>query len=285
MSVMKKSKNLLFIFLLWVAMLSAQQKQPISIGESSVIKSSFLKEERKVNVYLPIGYNPQDTLRYPVIYVLDGGMEEDFFHLAGVVQFSSQSWVGWIPQAIVVGVEGNTRRRDFTFAVPNLDFLEEDGFSKAQFPAYGGSENYMDFIEKELQPFVNKSYKTTKSATVIGESLAGLFTAEVLCKRPYLFENYMIISPSVWWGGRELLKEGKNLLNKNLKSRVNVYVGVPNREEYEPMYRDAEQLYELIKSTPNIQSLFDYMPDESHATVLHQAMYNAFKKFFSLKKD
>lgn len=272
---------LILITLFTSGLCEAQEKsKPLTIGKSDLLSSKILKEDRVLNIYLPENYNANDTLTYPVIYILDGGIEEDFLHIAGIVRFNTQEWIGRFPRSIVVGIEGNTRRRDFTFAVSNTHFIEKEGFSKSSFPQYGGSEKYMDFIEKELQPYITKAYKAQAKKTIIGESLAGLITTEILLKRPKLFDDYIIISPSLWWGEQLLLSDAENLLHKNLSKKVNVYLGVPNKEEDIKMYNESEMLQKLLKSNKNINLIFDYMPEELHSTVIHQAVYNAFKKLY-----
>ena len=271
---------ILITFFISVFCTAQEKSKPLTIGKSDLLSSKILKEDRILNIYLPENYNANDTINYPVIYILDGGMEEDFLHIAGIVRFNTQDWIGRFPRSIVVGIEGNTRKRDFTFTVSNTDFIEKEGFSKSSFPQYGGSGKYMDFIEKELQPYINKTYKTDAKKTIIGESLAGLITTEILLKRPHLFDDYIIISPSLWWGEQLLLTDAETLLNKNLSKKVNVYLGVPNKEEDIKMYNESEVLQKLLKSNKNIHLIFDYMPEELHSTIIHQAVYNAFKKLY-----
>lgn len=272
-------KNLLLVsFLLLTVVVFAQpHNQALTIGKSDVLFSTILNENRTINIYLPEEYNEGDTDKYPVIYILDGGMEEDFIHLTGIVRFNTQSWINRFPKSIVVGIENTNRRRDFTFAVSNTDFIEKEGFKKSSFPQYGESEKYIDFLEKELQPYLSKNYRTNDQKTIIGESLAGLLASEILLKRPQLFNNYIIVSPSLWWGEQVLLKNAKTLLDQNLKSKATVYIGAPSKKEDLKMYREVETLYKTIKTNKNLVVTFDYMPDETHATVIHQAVYNAFK--------
>ena len=270
-----------FITLIFNSFCYAQTgNKPLIIGSSNLFHSKILNEDRIVNVYLPEDYQHNDTIKYPVIYVLDGGMEEDFVHITGVVRFNTQPWIARFPRSIVVGIEGNVRRRDFTFAVANTDFIEKAGFKKSSFPQFGGSEKYISFVEKELQPYIEKTYSSGGKRTIIGESLAGLLAAEILLKHPDLFEDFIIISPSLWWDGQSLLKNAGQLLHTNLKTKVNVYIGAPNKEEDVKMFNDAEALYQTLKRNKKINAIFDYIPDELHSTVIHQAVYNAFKKLY-----
>ena len=251
--------------------------QPLNIGLTTQLHSTILNETRVINIYLPDGYSANDTARYPVMYIPDGGIKEDFLHLTGIVQYSSQPWVHRFPKAIVVGIENTNRQRDFTFAVTNLDFLQKTGYRKEDIPEYGGSSKYISFLQKELQPFINARFKTNGNNTIIGESLAGLLVTEIYVKHRGLFSNYIIISPSLWWGNEKLLKEVT--LNQNNSKKVNVYIGVPNKEEQPMMHNDALQLYKQVQNHAgrNTKVFFDYLPAETHATVIHQAAYNAFK--------
>ncbi|WP_454059168.1 alpha/beta hydrolase [Elizabethkingia ursingii] len=259
---------------------SQNNTKPLVFGNSEVFHSDILKEDRNINIYLPEEFNPTDATKYPVIYILDGGVEEDFFHIAGIVRYNTQPWVERFPRSIVVGIENTNRRRDFTYAVPDLNFLEKEGFKKESFPQYGGSEKYISFLKNELQPYIEKKYKANNNRTIIGESLAGLMSTEILLKEPEMFNQYIIISPSMWWGGEKLLKEADSLLKSRLKTTKNVYIGAPNKEEDVRMYNEAEVLYKILKSNKNITVSFDYMPDELHSTAIHQGVYNGFKKLY-----
>lgn len=250
-------------------------KTPVTFGETTVFPSKILEEERRVNIYVPPSYMDGAGKKYPVVYILDGGVEEDFFHLTSLLRFSAQAWVDRFPEAIVVGIENVNRRRDFTFVVPNLDFLEEEGFPKTSFVAHGQSAKYIQFLGEELKPFIEGTYRTEDRSVVIGESLAGLLATEILLKKPTLFTDYIIISPSLWWGGRSLLSEAHVLLNKNLKKEVNVYIGAPSKDEDTKMFNEVEQLHGIVEKSSKIHTVFDYLPQETHATVIHQAVYNA----------
>jgi len=110
--------------------------------------------------------------------------------------------------------------------------------------------------------------------------LAGLLATEILLKRPQLFTDYIIISPSLWWGEQKLLKDSDKLLSKNLKNPVNIYIGAPSKEEDIKMYNEVESLFGKIKKNNKVNVSFDYLPDETHATVIHQAVSNAFKTLY-----
>jgi len=251
--------------------------KPFVLGHQTEIKSAILGEKRILNIYLPEGYNAKDTVNYPVIYLLDGSADEDFIHISGLVQYSSFEWVNYIPKSIVVGIATVNRKRDFTFP-PDLEEL------KIAYPEAGHSDKFIAFIEKELQPFVDKNYKTNTSKTIIGQSLGGLLETEILFKKPQLFNRYIIISPSLWWDNGSLLSMNPEILSANFKRPTEIYIGV-GKEGLAPittphvMEVDANLLAEKIKGSKSksINILFDYLPTENHATIMHQATLNAFK--------
>ncbi|WP_347053279.1 alpha/beta hydrolase [Flavobacterium olei] len=261
------------------------ESRPFVLGVIEEIQSKELNEKRILNIYLPEGYSAEADTKYPVIYLLDGSADEDFIHITGLVQFNSFEWVNQVPKSIVVGIATVDRRRDFTFPTT----IEKD---KARFPTTGHSDQFIAFIEKELQPFIDKKYKTTESKTIIGQSLGGLLETEILLKKPFLFNKYVIVSPSLWWDNGSLLNLNSEILTQNLKQPTEIYIAV-GKEGLTPteiprvMEVDANLLAEKIKAlkNKNLKVYFDYFPDENHGTILHPAVANSFKFFYPIVKE
>ncbi len=260
----------------------SRKAQPLVFGETMTVPSRELDENRVINIYLPPGYKANDTITYPVIYIIDGGVDEDFFHIAGIVRYNNQPWINRFPPSIVVGIENTDRRRDCSFAVTNLDFLDRVGFSKSAFPNYGGSARYIAFVEKELIPFMAEKYKARQGGTIIGESFAGLLATEILLHHRKLFDNYIIISPGLWWGDEALLKEAPALLEIASGQKTKVYIAAANKDEDKLMYDEAVALQDILKKYGgrDMDVFYDYLSDELHSTIIHQAVYNAFKMFY-----
>src|SRR5689334_21955856 len=126
--------------------------KPFVLGRIEEIQSAELSEKRLLNIYLPEGYNEKDTIKYPVVYLLDGSADEDFIHIVGLYQFNSFPWINRVPKSIVVGIATVDRRRDFTYPTT----IEKD---KKNYPTTGKSSQFISFLEKELQPFIEKTYK------------------------------------------------------------------------------------------------------------------------------
>lgn len=252
--------------------------KPFVLGEIIELQSKVLNEKRILNIYLPEGYNSKGSIKYPVIYLLDGSADEDFIHIVGIVQYNSFEWINIVPKSIVVGIATVDRRRDFTFPTT----IEAD---KKTFPSAGHSDKFISFIETELQPFVETKYKTTQTKTIIGQSLGGLLQTEILLKKPRLFTKYIIISPSLWWDNGSLLNQNSEILNETFRKKTEIYIGV-GKEGLTPteiprvMEVDANLLADKLKATKSksVKVIFDYLPQEDHSTIMHQAVLNALKQ-------
>lgn len=248
--------------------------RPLSIGETRILKSGILGENRILNIYLPNNYDKH--VAYPVIYLLDGSVNEDLIHISGLVQFFNMMFQ--MPDFIVIGIANVDRKRDFTFPTVLKDLKEK-------YPTTGGSAKFIDFIEKELQPFIQTNYKTTETKYIIGQSLGGLLASEILLKRPFLFTHYFIISPSLWWNNESLLDEAKEILSRQPDNNLYVYISVG--AEGKLMEYGAEKLAKALNKSKkkNLRVDFMPMPKENHATILHNSMYEAFKIQFPYKEE
>ena len=252
--------------------ISAQEikaRKPFSIGETLTFNSDILGEERKLNIYLPQGYDQNTDKSYPVIYLLDGSVDEDFIHIAGLVQFGSFSWINMLPESILVGIANVDRKRDFTYP----SNVEQDN---KDLPTSGGSKQFINFLENELQPLVNRTYRTQGPSTLIGQSLGGLLATEVLMKKPDLFEHYVIVGPSLWWGAESLLAYSPNPNGTN----KSIFIAVG--KEGQVMERTARQLEKKLKAAHpyNKRIFFSFLEAQDHGDALHLAVYQAFEKLF-----
>jgi predicted alpha/beta superfamily hydrolase len=204
------AKSVLLIVLLLLTLLplprtpamAAEAKLPIHL--SLRVPSKVLDETRIVNIHVPDGYDGKSDTRYPVLYMLDGGVAEDFPHLASTLDALVEA--GEIPPMLLVGVENTQRRRDLTGPTR----IESD---LAIAPVVGGSEAFRAFLSDELMPLVQTLYRVNDEASIIGESLAGLFVIETLFLKPALFDTYIALDPSLWWNAQQWWREAGTRLD------------------------------------------------------------------------
>lgn len=246
---------------------SAQERRPLVIGEACTLRSIALQEERVLNVVLPDGYAIDSAARYPVVLVLDGSADEDLLHVAGLVQFASMPWIGWLRPSIVVGIANVDRKRDFTFTTA----IAKD---KADSSTAGGSAAFMRFLCDEAMPFIDSAYRTDGDRLLIGQSLGGLLATEVLHRRPGFCSRAIIVSPSLWWDGGSLLR---GIEQGGMAAAPVLQVFVAVGREGRVMERDARRLAALLRREPRMRVGFGYLPKLDHATILHQAVLDGFR--------
>ncbi|MEO0728477.1 MAG: alpha/beta hydrolase-fold protein [Bacteroidota bacterium] len=245
-----------------------------SIGKTVSINSKILGETRVLNIYLPSTYSADSSNTYPVIYLLDGSSDEDFIHVSGIVQFGSFSWINMVPESIVVGIGNVDRKRDFTYP-------SESELDQTEFPTSGQSGKFISFLENELQPFIDSSYKTADIKTIIGQSLAGLLVTEILFEKPHLFDNFIIVSPSLWWDDEKLLDRQP----KPYDATKSIFIA--GGSEGEVMERTAKELFNKLNENKkqNTNLFYEFLKDKTHGDALHIAVYNAFEKIFKPVKE
>lgn len=249
------------------------EKVELIVGFEMKFQSLTMNEQRILNIYLPAGYNENDSINYPVIYLLDGSIDEDFIHIMGIVQFQSYPWINTIPESIVVGISNVDRKRDFTFPTT----IQKD---KDDFPTTGGSSKFITFLEQEVKPLIKTNFRINENATLIGQSLGGLLATEILLTKPELFTHYLIVSPSLWWDKESLLLK-KSELPKG--TTVHVAVGKEGRV----MVNDAKHLVKKLRKENKLGSdriSFEYFKKNSHADILHMAAYSGLKMLYSHNK-
>lgn len=103
-------------------------------------------------------------------------------------------------------------------------------------------------------------------------SYISLVATEIFFKKPSLFNQYIIVSPSLWWDNESLL----TIKRQPVTSSTKVFIAVG--KEGKVMENDAKSLFELLKKDNSsfLKTLYHYLPDENHATIYHQALYEAF---------
>ena len=247
----------------------ADNAAPLVIGDTFTIESKALGETRRINVYLPPGYKESADSRVPVLYMPDGGIAEDFLHVAGLVQVSVGNKT--MRPFLLVGIENTQRRRDMTGPTQN----EED---KKIAPQVGGSSAFRMFIRKELMPEVRARYRTTDETAIVGESLAGLFVIETFLLEPDLFDTYIAFDPSLWWNDGALVKSTAERLHAHPKSKQALWFASSGEQRGDWIDRFAAAIQ--ANAPPGLQWHYEPMPQEKHSTIYHPAALKAFRAVF-----
>lgn len=244
---------------------------PAMPAPTFTLASEALGEERRINVYLPPGYGAQPQARFPVLYMPDGGMAEDFPHVTATVQSLVAS--GAMRPFLVVGIENTERRRDMTGPTE----VESD---RKIAPRVGGSAAFRTFLRRELMPEIRARYRTTGETGIVGESLAGLFVMETFFLEPDLFDTYIAISPSLWWNHDSLVRGAAERLKARPVLHQTLYMTAADEED---IVADTKRIASLLEAgaPAGLRWFYEPMPDEHHGTIFRAAEAKAYRKVFA----
>ena len=244
---------------------------PIPEHKILTLQSKALSEPRRITVYTPIAYGENPEQRFPVLYMPDGGIQEDFPHVVATIKGLIASDA--IPPMLVVGIENTQRRRDLTGPTA----VAED---RLVAPVVGGSKSFRAFVKHELIPEVEQRYRCNEQRAIVGESLAGLFVVETLLLEPKLFDCYIAISPSLWWNDHWLVRNAKDLLQGRDGHPVRLFLSHGNEAD---IVGHAEELVRHIRASAprSLSCVYEPHPEEQHHTIFRAVKEQAFRAVLS----
>ncbi|WP_235037559.1 MULTISPECIES: alpha/beta hydrolase [unclassified Novosphingobium] len=246
-----------------IAFAAAPEAAPITIGETRLVPFAA-GDQRQVNVYLPEGYAAGDT-RYPVLYLIDGGLSQDFLHIAGTSALNAV-WGRSLP-VIVVGIESKDRRAELIGSPGNAG-------QHKQYPTAGQSAAFRAFLRDRVKPLVEANYRTNGDDGVIGESLAGLFITETWLREPGLFRRYAAIDASLWWEDGALAKAAAGLLTAADRPRGPLFLTYSNEGP------ETAQAAKLVAAAGGSRVCLVPREDLTHATAYHTLAPQALQFLF-----
>ncbi|MCB0537639.1 MAG: alpha/beta hydrolase [Lewinellaceae bacterium] len=224
-----RKKLLLFILIAFI-LTNCQQKEDavnlekpttqIVIGHIDSLKSDILGETRKIWVYVPENY--EEGKKYPVLYLLDGNGH--FHSVTGLIKQLSTAGTRVLPEMIVIAIPNTNRSRDLIPTHADVDYRTGN---ELQYDS-GGGNSFLDFIEDELIPYVDRTYPTTSFRTYVGHSFGGLSVINALTTRSHLFNNYVAIDVSLWWDNMAYLETVDSLLSVNDYTNKGLFLGIAN---------------------------------------------------------
>jgi hypothetical protein len=166
------------------------------------IASAILGQTRHVSVVLPASFARSSAeRRYPVTLVLDG--ESNLAPVAAVsAELASQ---GLIPEMLVVAIENED-----PFAGRVHD-LTPPGLNVSGSGLQAGGDRFLDFLEQELLPAVDRQFRGAAPRTLLGHSSGGMLATWAAATRPGFASVVSIDAP---------LRMGEDWLPKKLLARA-----------------------------------------------------------------
>ena len=188
-----------------------------------------------------VGFVPSPSGPPHVLYVLDANL---FFGTAVEMTRLMHKLYGELPPLLVVGIayptedsflQGALRNRDFTpsadagLASMPMPLPPPDQPVKLK-PALGGANAFLRFLAEEVKPFVASHFDIAPdNSTIFGASLGGLLTIYSLFKAPTVFDNYIAVSPSLWWDNEMMFD--LELGDFKANGPTNIFLAVGAQEE------------------------------------------------------
>lgn len=245
----------------------------ITIGKIEEIHSTILNEKRTIWIHVPEKKDEGDSLKYPVIYLLDG--DAHFRSVVGLIDRMSDG-SSICPKAIVVAILNTNRPRDLT---PTRVTSRKKEDRRAQ--ASGGGERFTEFLANELIHYIEKNYPASNERMLIGHSLGGLLVINTLIRHPHLFNKYLAIDPSLWWDDWKLLKQSAQVLQEQNYEGKSLYVAIANTvptdtltaqqdtSEATTHYRAITHFVRMLRTEPprGLDWRAQFYPDENHGSV------------------
>lgn len=253
-----------FIFLtLFLCIAVKVSSQDGYIVKKDSLQSEVLKQNRKLSIFLPEGYDAKEA-RFPVIYVLDADGRDQ--HTVPTARFLSLN--NKMPKAIVVGVSNIDRNHDF---LPDSSQSATTG---------GGADNFVQFFKKELIPYINKNFKTESFNVLVGHSFGGVFVMHALLNDPDLFDAYIAIDPSFWYKNNMQVKSAQIEFLKTKNWNKTIFI--TGREGGGMKDMGITSMEKLLKSSAPTGLKWKVVgySNEDHGSVPFKSVYDGLRYIF-----
>lgn len=204
-------------------------------------KSETLANERRIWFYTPNGYSPDK--KYPLVVFLDG---VDYLNnIPTLTILDNLIAQGKIPPVVAIFV-----------ATPFGAGIREK--------EYYGNPQFVDFMMKELLPFVGSKLSITKKpseTTLVGLSAGGVAAGFVALKNPERFGNVVMQSPALWWGYDYYGEDGEWLIAQYLdaeKKKIRFYIEIGKFEALPSTRKGRPNAFHSVRHFHDILKLKGY---------------------------
>lgn len=247
------------------------QKDQLIADTIEEFHSEILGESRKLLIHLPKGYRNNSSKGYPVVVALDGtSHDQEFVNTASILNFAKT-----FPEVIIVGIPNTDRKRDLT--PPYL--MKDDHPEKL-----GRGDKFLEFLEKEAIPLVERKYRASGYRMISGNSRGGLFSMYALLEKPSLFNAYFCFSPAFWRNDALIVQKAEDVLanNPDLKTFIYMSLGANENKKMKKGFHAMEAAFRKNKVTEFHSSL---TPGATHASNSYYSLPLALKTWKERSKE
>jgi uncharacterized protein len=242
----------------------------------TIVYSKYVKDSFEIYVTLPVNYK-NNTGNYSAVYYLDANLKSGN---AMRKILDEKQKMGDPLNAIAIGIGhiGNyrvLRRRDFI-----TPFIKSGDSLISNEPNFGHSEAFYQFLQQELMPSIENSYRTSISnRSLIGHSFGGLFACYALFKKERLFSNYVMLSPSLWVNYDNIYEFEKQYRKNSDSLQAKVYMFAGSKETINKVLPACKKMNDFLMQHPYHGLQFDFkeLNNEDH----NSHVYNSIKTILS----
>lgn len=235
----------------------------------------------RLYVSLPRGYT-ESSDRYPVVYLLDA--DYSFAIARNVVEhLADRDRMPWV---ILVGIayDGPPRYREHRTRDYTPIHVPTGGYGPEYQRHSGGGPAFRRFLAEELVPFVDRTYRTTGERALVGHSYGGLFGAWVAFTTPWLFDHFLLVSPSLWYDDRRIFQTEEAWASERDSLAKTLYLAVGSREGSlrRDMVGDLRELGRRVerRGYRGLSTRAEVLDGETHDSVFPRALSNGLRTIF-----
>jgi uncharacterized protein len=224
----------------------------VSIGTRYVFTSPALTGEVPVRIHRPAAQDP-GAGKPPVLYVLE--IADDFVYASATADFLARC--GRIPGLVVVGVD--------------VDKLT------------GPPQGMIDFLDKELVPFVERTAGAGPRRFLFGHSGRSFAALFILLNRPDLFEGYICAGLGLSWP----LEPGRLDFPALATARFDKLASLPKTLVFtlgdeDKFYAGIERFLAVLKAKApaDLRWTYLHLPGEDHESTKLKTLYQGLEFIF-----
>ncbi|WP_184650489.1 alpha/beta hydrolase [Xanthomonas euroxanthea] len=226
---------------------------------------------------------------YPVVYLLDGNaalMELDERLLDSLSTHGDAPVLVFIADDSALRIDAVGRSLDYTPARYDDGRVETDPLNPQR--RTGGAAAFTQLIATRIRPQVEARVALDRQRqTLWGHSYGGLFVLQVVLTQPQLFQHYVAVDPSLWWGDGFVVQQAQRVVEQardasadtqQARRRLTLLAGEggapanparpdrPGRPRADP--QAAQRLVVLLSSLPGLTADYQPLPGLSHGQTL-----------------
>ena len=233
------------------------------------INSKEFTKGRSVKIYIPKDYDKDETVSYPLAFVLGSGYLFDMYVGNAKLYANTDK----APRQIVVGIDMETTYNKDISIIPSNNALTET------------AEKFQKFIKKELIAYMEINYRTSPFMTIAGEGKAANFISYFLKDANPIFNSYICITPELTEFNTSRIESYS--LNRLSSMDNSYFIYSSNNKEYitRKQYDRFNQASTYLSSfnIKNLHITFDKFPSApNHLSVIAETIPRAFQKMFYL---